>query len=75
LPVSCRTGCTKRSISLAAGARLTVERLERFETEPEYLAFHIVPYALGVAYERVVNRFEALAPLRVNLLLVARKDA
>ncbi len=52
-----------------------MERLERFETEPEYLVFHPVPYALGVAYERVVNRFAALAPLRVNLLLVARKSA
>jgi hypothetical protein len=50
-----------------------VERLERFETEPEYLAFHIAPYALGVAYERLANGFDALAPLRVNLLLVGRK--
>jgi SAM-dependent methyltransferase len=58
---------------LARGAGLHVERLEAFETEPEYLAFHALAYAAGVLYERVVNRYRALAPLRVNLLLVARK--
>jgi SAM-dependent methyltransferase len=60
---------------LAAGAGLCLERLEAFETEPEYLAFHPLAYAAGVLYERVVNRYRALAPLRVNLLLVARKPA
>ena len=59
---------------LATGAGLCVERLEAFETEPEYLAFHPLAYATGVLYERVVNRYRALAPLRVNLLLVARKE-
>lgn len=60
--------------ALAEGAGLAAERLERSEAEPEYLAFHLVPYALGVAYERLVNRFSALAPLRANLLLVGRRD-
>jgi SAM-dependent methyltransferase len=58
---------------LASGAGLCVERLEAFETEPEYLAFHPLAYAAGVLYERVVNRYRALAPLRVNLLLGAKK--
>jgi SAM-dependent methyltransferase len=74
-PTQYRANTAGRLRSLAEGAGLTVERLERFETEPEYLAFHIVPYAVGVAYERAVNRFPALAGLRVNLLLVARKGA
>ncbi len=72
-PTAYRANTAGRLRALAEGAGLTVERLERFETEPEYLAFHIAPYALGVAYERLVNRFEALAPLRVSLLLVAQK--
>ncbi|MDI6858672.1 MAG: class I SAM-dependent methyltransferase [Dehalococcoidia bacterium] len=59
---------------LLEGAGLTVERLERFETEPEYLAFHPLAYAVGVGYERLVNRFGFLAALRVNLVAVARKD-
>ena len=72
-PTAYRANTAARLRSLAADAGLAVERLERFETEPEYLAFHLVPYALGVAYERAVNRIGALAALRVNLLLVARK--
>jgi SAM-dependent methyltransferase len=72
-PTAYRANTASRLRELAEGAGLSVERLERFETEPEYLAFHIVPYALGVAYERVVNRIDALAALRVNLLLIARK--
>ena len=72
-PTAYRANTAGRLRALAEGAGLTVERIERFETEAEYLAFHLAPYALGVAYERVVNRFDALAPLRVNLLLVGRK--
>ena len=68
-----RANTAGRLRELSAGAGLSVERLEQFESEPEYLAFHIVPYALGVVYERVVNRFGFLAPLRVELLLVGRK--
>jgi SAM-dependent methyltransferase len=74
-PTQYRANTAGRLRSLAEGAGLTVERLDRFETEPEYLAFHIVPYALGVAYERVVSRSDSLAAMRVNLVLVARKTA
>ncbi|MGB2693909.1 MAG: methyltransferase domain-containing protein, partial [Dehalococcoidia bacterium] len=72
-PTAYRANTAGRLRALAQDAGLTVERLDRFETEPEYLAFHLAPYALGVAYERVVNRFDALARLRVNLLLVGKK--
>jgi SAM-dependent methyltransferase len=60
-----------RRLARQAGLRVAVLRL--FETPPVYLAFHPLTFALGVAYERLVNRFEALAPLRVNLLAVLRK--
>jgi SAM-dependent methyltransferase len=72
-PTAYRANTAGTLRSLAGGAGLAVERLERFETEPEYLAFHTLTYAAGVAYERTVNRFDALAGLRVSLLLVARK--
>jgi hypothetical protein len=72
-PTAYRANTAGRLRALAEGAGLAVERIDRTETEPEYLAFHVAPYALGVAYERLVNRFDALAALRVNLLLVARK--
>jgi SAM-dependent methyltransferase len=68
-----RANTAGRLRGLAESSGLTVERLRQFETEPEYLAFHFVPYALGVFYERAVNRFDALSGLRVNLLLVAKK--
>ena len=58
---------------LLESAGLKVERLERFETEPEYLAFHPWSYALGVGYERLVNRIDALAPLRVAIIAITRK--
>jgi SAM-dependent methyltransferase len=70
-----RANTAQRLRELTESSRLTVERLQQFETEPEYLAFHFVPYALGVLYERMVNRFGVLARLRVNLLLVARKPS
>jgi SAM-dependent methyltransferase len=73
-PTAYRANTAGRLRQLSTGAGLSVERLDQFETEPEYLAFHIALYALGVAYERAVNRLEALAGLRVSLLLVARKD-
>lgn len=72
-PTVYRANTAGRLRALAEGAGLAVERLDQFESEPEYLAFHIVPYAMGVLYERLVNRFSFLAPLRVELLLVARK--
>jgi SAM-dependent methyltransferase len=72
-PTTYRANTAKRLRSLFAGAGLQVERLEQFETEPEYLAFSLPTYALGVAYERTVNRFGFLRGLRVNLLAVARK--
>ncbi len=72
-PTAYRANTARRLRALAEDAGLTVERLDRFETEPEYLAFHLVPYALGVAYERLVNRIDALAALRVNLLVIVRK--
>jgi SAM-dependent methyltransferase len=72
-PTAYQANTERKLRALATGAGLDVERVDRFETEPEYLAFHTLTYAAGVAYERAVNRFDALAGLRVSLLLVARK--
>jgi SAM-dependent methyltransferase len=68
-----RANTARRLRRLARRAGLRVAVLRPFETPPVYLAFHLLVFALGVAYERLVNRFEALAPLRVNLLAVLRK--
>ena len=58
---------------LFEGAGFEVVRIDRFETEPEYLAFHPLTYALGVGYERLVNRVGFLAPFRVAIIAVAKK--
>jgi len=73
-PTLYRANTAGRLRRLLGGAGLTVERLERFETEPEYLAFHPLSYALGVGYERLVNRVGVLAPLRVAIIAVVGKD-
>jgi SAM-dependent methyltransferase len=72
-PTLYRANSAGRMRELVARAGLELERLDLFETEPEYLAFHSLAYAVGVGYERLVNRFDALSPLRVNIMLVARK--
>jgi ubiquinone/menaquinone biosynthesis C-methylase UbiE len=72
-PTVYRANTARRLRSLYERAGFEVERLEQFETEPEYLAFSTPTYALGVAYERLVNRVGLLRSLRVNLLTVGRK--
>jgi ubiquinone/menaquinone biosynthesis C-methylase UbiE len=72
-PTVYRANTARRLRNLYERAGLDVEQLLQFETEPEYLAFSTPSYALGVGFERLVNRFEALKHLRVNLLAVGRK--
>ncbi len=72
-PVAYKANTAVRMRSLYERAGMEVEQLYQFETEPEYLAFSTPTYAAGVAFERVVNRFDALKNLRVNLLAVGRK--
>jgi SAM-dependent methyltransferase len=72
-PTVYRANTARRLRSLYDGAGMDVEQLYQFETEPEYLAFSTATYALGVGFERVVNRFDALRNARVNLLAVGRK--
>lgn len=72
-PTAYRANTSRRLRSLYDCAGFDIERLEQFETEPEYLAFSLPTYALGVAYERVVNRVALLRNLRVNLLAVGVK--
>lgn len=72
-PTVYRANTPRRLRRLARQAGLRVVGLRVFETAPVYLAFHPLAFALGVAYERLVNRFEALSFLRANLLAVLHK--
>jgi SAM-dependent methyltransferase len=50
---------------LAAQAGFFVERVELIEGRPEYLRISWPTYLIGLAYERLVNSSELLAPLRI----------
>jgi SAM-dependent methyltransferase len=52
---------------LARASRFRLVDLELLETKPDYLYFHPWAYRVGIAYERVVNRSDALARFRVQL--------
>lgn len=53
---------------LAAASRFRLVELDLFETKPDYLYFHPWAYRAGITYERIVNRFDGLAPMRVQLI-------
>jgi SAM-dependent methyltransferase len=43
-------------------------QLKMWEYEPGYMVFHWMPFLVGVAYERTVNRYEYLSDLRASIL-------
>jgi SAM-dependent methyltransferase len=49
---------------LAQATGYEVRELELFEIKPAYLFFHPIAYRAGIAYERLVHRFDALKDLR-----------
>jgi len=57
---------TIERLAMASGFRLV--SLDLFETKPDYLFFSAIAYRLGIAYERVVNRWDALEGIRVQLI-------
>jgi SAM-dependent methyltransferase len=68
-PTRYRANDTKTIEALAAKSGFRVHSLHLLETKPTYLALHPLAYRAGIAYERLVNRFGALARFRVNMLI------
>lgn len=66
------TICRIRSIATKAG--LVEVRSHMLEGAPSILRFFLPIYLAGIAYERVVNRFELLAGFRGAILVVFRKS-
>ncbi len=58
---------TLERLAMVCGFRVVA--IQHIETKPDYLLFHPLAYRLGIAYERLVNRFEAMARFRVQLLI------
>jgi SAM-dependent methyltransferase len=46
-----------------------------YEGAPSVLAFNGLLHAMGVAYQRLVKRFDALAPFRLNIVAIAHKES
>ena len=68
-PTQYRVNDPKTIHAFARKSGFRVRSLELLETRPSYLALHPWAYRVGIAYERLVNRFDALARFRVNLLV------
>ena len=68
-PTRYRANDPKTLERVAMQSAFRVVSLELLETKPGYLTVHPLAYRAGIAYERLVNRFEALARFRVNLLV------
>ncbi len=60
---------------LAKKCGFQVRDLLRIEGRPEYLRFSVPSYYFGVAWERVVNRFEFLSGIRVLIVAVLQKPS
>ena len=63
-----RANSRRRLTELAARSRFRVADLQLLETKPDYLFFHPWAYLVGIGYERLVNRFDVLADVRVQML-------
>ncbi|MGH2636086.1 MAG: class I SAM-dependent methyltransferase [Actinomycetota bacterium] len=75
-PTRYRANDRRRLQELARRSGYRIERLDLVEPRPTYLDFHPFAYLLGIAYERLVSRFEHLRGLRcvivADLLAVDR---
>lgn len=72
-PTAYRTNTRRAVVRLAAQAGFEVESFEYLTQYPNYLMFNGVAFLAGVAYERVISRFEALRYLRPWILVSLRK--
>jgi SAM-dependent methyltransferase len=72
-PTFYRANSERRARRLAGAAGLRVEKIVLRECMPRRLRFHALPYVMGIAYERTVNRLEVLRHFRGDLVAVLGK--
>jgi SAM-dependent methyltransferase len=66
-PTFYRLNSTRALVTTARRAGFSAIELRFAEPEPSYLVFNSIAFLLGVAYERTVNRWQVLSPLRANI--------
>jgi SAM-dependent methyltransferase len=69
-PTAYRANDERTLVRLAAEAGLRPRELVAYEARPNYLAWSLPTFLLGVAYERLVNRINGLRRFRVSLIAV-----
>lgn len=74
-PTRYRANSRPQLLRYGAGAGLAVDRYIAKEAPPSYLSWSLPVFLFGVAYERIVNQFAILAPLRVSIVAVFRRPA
>lgn len=74
-PTRYRANSRKDLARLAREGGLELVALQTVESRPEYLRMWPITYLVGHLYERLVNRFEALAGARVILIVEMRRRA
>lgn len=67
-PTYYRMNRRSRLERLAHEAGFAEIELRFIEPNPSYLEFHVIPFMVGVAYERFVNSHSAFSGLRANIL-------
>jgi SAM-dependent methyltransferase len=66
-PTYYRLNCRSAVESAGRKAGFSLVDVQMWEPPPHYLVFNAVPFMVGVGYERVVNRYQALSGLRANI--------
>jgi SAM-dependent methyltransferase len=72
-PTAYRSNTRAAVERLAAGAGLRVREFEYLSQYPNYLMFNGVAFFIGMCYEKVIARFDALRALRGWILVTLRK--
>jgi len=73
-PTYYRANTRRRLRTLLAEAGFERSDVTLVEGEPNVLAFNSFLHGMGRAYERVVRRFDCLAPFRLNIIAIAQKS-
>jgi ubiquinone/menaquinone biosynthesis C-methylase UbiE len=73
-PTLYRANTPRRLREVASNLGFRVLELELLEPAPGYLTWSWPSFLLGLAYERLVNRFQCLAGLRISILATLQKS-
>lgn len=74
-PIAYRTNTRKDVEQLSQRSGLAIQRIDYLGQYPNYLMFNGLLFLIGVAYDKLVCRFEALKLLRGWILVTLRKPS